>query len=298
VVKVSIIIPVYNGAATVAGAVACALAQEFDGFEVIVIDDGSSDNTLSVLRQYSSCITVLSQPNRGAAAARNAGARAARGEFLAFLDADDRWLPGRVSATMSALEASPDAVLAFCDLIPLDPDGTEHPPTKIGRAPSLAEMLAGGWGPRTSAVTLRKSAFIDCGGFSERFKGCGFEDGYMWLLMRERGEFEYVAEPLVIYRNVDFPHLASKYSRNYKLYTKLLRKRYGKQADPLIVETRRVFASSLISRATVHADNGDLTGAFVSIVSALRYDPGCLIRGDIRRRVLRRLNLWRAARDG
>lgn len=296
VIKVSTIIPVYNGAATIAKAVESVLAQEFDGSEVIVINDGSTDTTLSVLDEYSSRIAILDQPNRGPAAARNAGANVARGEYLAFLDADDLWLPGRLSATVPLLESNPDAVLAFCDLIWVDSDGTIHTPTNMGRAPSLADMLTGQCWPQTAAVTLRKSTFIDCGGFSERFKGWGFEDGYMWLRMRERGEFQYVPKPLAMCRTVDFSYLACKYRGNYKLYAKLLRERYGDQANPLLLETCRVLATSLMARAAMQIDNGNLADAFVSVLSALRYDPGCLIRERIARKVLSRANILRVAR--
>lgn len=295
VIKVSTIIPVYNGAATVAQAVESVLAQEFDDSEVVVVNDGSTDATLDVLDKYSSRITLLDQPNRGAAAARNAGAKVARGEYLAFLDADDLWLPARLSATVPLLESNPDVVLAFCDLIWVNSDGTMRTPTNMGCAPSLAGMLADQWWPYTPTVTLRKSAFINCEGFSEHFRGLGFEDAHLWLRMREQGEFRYVPKPLAICRPVDFSHLACKYGGNYKLFAKLVRERYGQQANPLIRGARKAFASSFIARAAMQINDGNRAKAFVSVLSALRYDPGCLIRDDVRRRILKRANFPRAA---
>ena len=91
---VSAIIPVFNGEATVAAAIDSALAQEFDGeVEVIVVNDGSTDATSSVLEAYRGRMTVVDRVNGGPAVARNAGVRASRGEYVAFLDADDIWMP-------------------------------------------------------------------------------------------------------------------------------------------------------------------------------------------------------------
>src|ERR1700740_3502767 len=93
-IKVSVIIPAYNNESTIERAIDSVLTQDFDRFEVIVIDDGSTDSTGHLLAHYGAQIQVLRQANRGAAAARNLAARGARGEYLAFLDADDEWLPG------------------------------------------------------------------------------------------------------------------------------------------------------------------------------------------------------------
>src|SRR5579863_2411026 len=94
---VSVIIPVFNGADTIAAAIDSALAQEFGGvLEVIVVNDGSTDATSSVLDAYRGHVTVLDRDNRGPAAARNAGVRASHGEYVAFLDADDIWMSGKL----------------------------------------------------------------------------------------------------------------------------------------------------------------------------------------------------------
>ena len=94
---VSVIIPVFNGERTIAAAIDSALAQEFGGeIEVMVVNDGSTDATATVLEAYRGRVTVLDRVNGGPAAARNAGVRASHGEYLAFLDADDIWLPGKL----------------------------------------------------------------------------------------------------------------------------------------------------------------------------------------------------------
>ena len=105
--RVSTIVPAYNAAATIADAIDSAVAQQFDSFEIIVVNDGSTDATANVLDGYGDRIRILQQPNCGAVAARNAASRAACGEYLAFLDADDLWLPEKLKLTVEALDRSP-----------------------------------------------------------------------------------------------------------------------------------------------------------------------------------------------
>src|SRR5216684_3959657 len=100
----SVVIPVFNGAACIARTVESALAQRFDGFEVVVVDDGSTDRTPAILTDFGARIRVVRQHNRGPAAARNAGCRIATGSVFAFLDADDEWLDQKLAKTVQLLE--------------------------------------------------------------------------------------------------------------------------------------------------------------------------------------------------
>lgn len=101
---ISVVIPTFNRAHCVGNAIESVFAQTFKDFEIIVIDDGSSDGTIEVLKKFGDKISVFRQKNRGVAAARNAGIRAARGKWIAFLDSDDRWYPGKLEWQMVALE--------------------------------------------------------------------------------------------------------------------------------------------------------------------------------------------------
>ncbi len=91
--RVSVIIPAYNAAATLAGTIDSVLAQTLKDFEIICVDDGSTDATLAIIKEYGDCVRLIEQANSGPAAARNNGARNSSGEYLAFLDADDIWKP-------------------------------------------------------------------------------------------------------------------------------------------------------------------------------------------------------------
>lgn len=110
---VSVVVPAYQAAATLGAALESILAQERGADEILVVDDGSTDGSSDVAARFEG-VTVLRQPNQGDAAARNAGVRVARGAFLAFLDADDVWMPEKIRVQLGFLEAHPeaDAVLA------------------------------------------------------------------------------------------------------------------------------------------------------------------------------------------
>ena len=109
---VSCIIPVFNGEAYLAQAIESILAQTYQSFEIIVADDGSTDRTAAIAAGYGSPVRRIYQPNAGPAASRNLGLREARGEFVAFLDQDDVWHPGKLTRQLSRFEARPE--LDFC----------------------------------------------------------------------------------------------------------------------------------------------------------------------------------------
>jgi glycosyltransferase involved in cell wall biosynthesis len=150
--QVSVVIPTWNRADDAVLAVESVLAQEGVTFEVLVVDDGSTDGTAETLARRFPAeprLQVLRQPNGGTAQARNTGVARARGPYTALLDSDDRWLPGHLVAQVEALERAPEADLAVCDAEYVDETGRvvgSYGDRVHGRPPmSLADMLAGGW---------------------------------------------------------------------------------------------------------------------------------------------------------
>ena len=112
--KVSVVIPTYNNERTIAATVESALEQRFDrGFEVIVVNDGSTDGTLAVLKQFGDRIRLIEQGNRGVSAARNAGIAAAAGEYIALLDGDDTWTEDKLEKSVQVLDRNPACVAAY-----------------------------------------------------------------------------------------------------------------------------------------------------------------------------------------
>ena len=112
---VSVIIPTFNRSAMVREAVESVLSQTFDGFELIVVDDGSTDGTTDALRPLAGAIRLIRQENRGVSAARNRGVAAARGALLAFLDSDDLWLPEKLAVQMSYMSTFPGAAVCHTE---------------------------------------------------------------------------------------------------------------------------------------------------------------------------------------
>ena len=120
---VSVMIPTYNRAYIICGAIDSVLAQTYKNFEVIVIDDGSTDNTRELLARYGDAIRYIHQPNAGLAAARNTGLAAARGEFVAFQDSDDLWLPWKLEGQMAVMAVDERIGLCWTDLTAVNPSG-------------------------------------------------------------------------------------------------------------------------------------------------------------------------------
>lgn len=128
---VSVIIPAYNCESFIGRAVQSVLDQDYRDLEIIVINDGSTDNTVQALAPIQDRICLLQQKNAGVAAARNAGLRIARGELVAFLDADDWWAPSRLSVQLAALKSFPETGMVFSDFAVADSTGANLMPRGI-----------------------------------------------------------------------------------------------------------------------------------------------------------------------
>jgi glycosyltransferase involved in cell wall biosynthesis len=108
---VSVIIPTYNRAWSIKESIDSVLSQDFNDFELIVIDDGSTDHTIEILNSYGKDIFVIHQRNQGVSSARNRGLMKASGSFIAFLDSDDLWLPGKLSLQVDYFNSNPTALI-------------------------------------------------------------------------------------------------------------------------------------------------------------------------------------------
>jgi glycosyltransferase involved in cell wall biosynthesis len=269
---ISVIIPVYNGAAFIARAVDSALAQDFSDFEVIVVDDGSTDATGLILSKYGNKICVLRQENRGASVARNRGAAIARGEYLAFLDADDWWRQDKLTLTHRALEGNEKAVLAFSGFHELLPDEIELGERRYQRAPSLEEILADFLFIGPSTVLMRRSVFERIGGFCEELGDAAYEDTYLWLLAREHGEFIYVDE-LLVTRRVRASYCEERWWLNKKTFQRLILARYGRLALPTIQHNDGTLAALALREVAIQLRLGNPVIALRWWIKAARLRP-------------------------
>lgn len=278
---VSAIIAVYNGERCVARAIDSVLAQRFDSFELVVVDDASRDATRDVLAGYGDRIRAIRQKiNRGLAAARNLAVDCAWGHYVAFLDADDVWLPGRLAKTVAALQSHPTTTLAFSDVVPVGDNRAALAPTYLhpgmARPPLMEDLMEEGWWPiLPSAVTIHRWAFNRVGGFAEEYKGAsGFEDTELWFLLRELGDFAFVPEPLVNYRLDPIIERMRKYAPGFGLFAERVRKRYGEPGDKLARRCAALYQWLLTVKGLRCLQAGEMREARRALFCALRYRPG------------------------
>jgi glycosyltransferase involved in cell wall biosynthesis len=202
-VPVSIILPTYDRAALLGRSIDTVLAQTYGDFELIVVDDGSRDGTAGVVSAYADRrVRYVALPeNRGLPAARNAGLAQARGDYLAFQDSDDEWLPRKLELQMRALEANPAAGVVYCDMFRIRADGGvflhRSPTIERGR---LLNPETGYWQSYMLAmqpVLMRRACLAQAGAFDESL--VAFEDLDFHLRVAQHYDFVHLHEPLVNY---------------------------------------------------------------------------------------------------
>jgi glycosyltransferase involved in cell wall biosynthesis len=280
--RVSVIIPAYNAAATIAGTIDSVIAQTLQDFEIICVDDGSTDGTLAIIKRYGDRVQLIEQANSGPAAARNNGARNSSGEYLAFLDADDVWTPQFVERSVAALDADPALSLVYCNCALADSEGVPIDTSLVGKsfdhAPSLHELLTQLWPIMPSAAIVRRSAYDACGGYRDALKGASFrfEDVDFWIKMREQGPFGYIDEPLITWRFAWFPRQLKRlpdYSKALHVFEAYLQERYGVSAAPLVDARARAPRSILATIGLKAMRDGDRLRARAAFARAIRVDP-------------------------
>ena len=184
--RVSVVIPAYNARSTIARGLASVFSQQYRDFEVIVVDDGSSDGTAEYLRKvYGSSLQVVSQTNRGAAAARNLGASLARGHYIAFLDADDEWHVEKLARQVAQLDRAPNAALCATrwttHVVGRTPPFNARTPIvncTTQRLETFQEVFLDPYFG-TPSVVMPRSVFERCGGFDESLPTA--EDIDLWI---------------------------------------------------------------------------------------------------------------------
>ena len=176
----TVIIPTYNRGWVIQEAIDSVLDQDFSNYELIVVDDGSDDNTPAALAAYENKITALRQSNKGVSAARNRGIAEASGQLIAFLDSDDLWLPQKLSTQVKFFKDHPDAVISQTQErwvrngVRVNPRKRHHKFSGMIFEQSLALCLVS-----PSAVMIKKSLFDTVGVFDENLPAC--EDYDLWL---------------------------------------------------------------------------------------------------------------------
>lgn len=212
---VSAIIPAFNGGPFLADAVVSILAQNHVPLEVIVVDDGSTDDTAAQAARLGGRVRYFYQPNRGGPAARNQGLRLARGELVAFLDVDDLWTPDKLALQLALLHAHPqvDIVLGHTQLMQLRRDGEGQETFMPSGAPRLAMSMG--------AALFRHEIFSRTGPFDETQRYC--EDLDWFMRARENGDHLLVHPEITLYYRRHDRNMTNDVGVNNRYLMKMLR---------------------------------------------------------------------------
>ena len=208
--RISVIVPTFNRASWLSECLDAILTQRYRDFELIVVDDGSQDNTPEVLAQYAERVRMIRQENRGVAAARNVGIQHAHGDYLAFCDSDDLWQRDKLQLQLEVFQNDPAAMVCYTDEIWLR--NGEH----LNQC--KRHLKLSGWifdkcldlcivSP--SSVMMRRDFFEQVGLFDETLVVC--EDYDLWLRASLQFPFHFISKPLIVKRGGHADQLSQKY---------------------------------------------------------------------------------------
>jgi glycosyltransferase involved in cell wall biosynthesis len=286
-IRVSVVVPVYNRGASIRWTLDSVLAQTFPSFEVIVVDDGSSDDTAACIATHYPSVRLLRQErNGGAPAAVNRGVAAARGELIAFLDSDDLWSPDKLALQVEDFDRHPEAAVSFTDitygrsgigtlyswLYPIDP----------GR---LMEQLMEENPALPSAVMVRKSDFVRVGGYAEEVLMSFDRD--LLARLAVLGPFRFLPVPLVrrVVRGDSLSRASSRWDRDFVNVVKRFLAR--PEGAPWRAKARYLFAYQQFRIGARWALSGELRRGLAYIAHGLFRDPLVAFRHPPGRRLVK-----------
>lgn len=266
---ISVVIPTYNRCWILKEAIDSVLSQKFADYEIIVVDDGSSDESAVLLSGYGDQIVTIRQSNKGVSAARNAGISSAKGTYIAFLDSDDMWLPEKLACQVDFFLSHSEAMICQTDEIwvrngvRVNPKNRHKKPSGMIFEPSLQLCLVS-----PSAVMIKRSLFDEIGLFNEAFPAC--EDYDLWLRIGLYHPIYLIERQMVVKRGGHDDQL----SRNpgldrYRIQSILnilenhfLTTSYHQAAVDVLREKCRIYADGCIKRG-----RADEAGVYLQIIS-------------------------------
>ena len=271
-ISVSIVIPAYNAQEYIREAVDSALSQTYRHTEVIVVDDGSTDQTTEILQEFGQSIRLISQKNAGTAEACNAGVSAAKGEWVAFLDADDQWLPEKLERQVSRcarFAISHTDSICFGANLQKEIRRSALQEMYFGRV--LEKILIANFITK-STVMVARDVYVSAGGFSRAYDAV--EDWPLWMKICADYDLGYVAEPLTRYR----VHPQSKSMRARATDTAHMRIIHDAFSEEGVgrefqwLKSRAIAESSSIN-AHYAASSGDWVWATRCAARAIKHNP-------------------------
>jgi len=280
-IRVSVIVPTFNRAAYIPEALASIYAQTVQPDEVIVVDDGSTDDTAAVIEQLGYPIRYHYQPNSGVAVARSTGVRLAIGDVIAWLDSDDTWLPTFLEETTAALHASPELDGVYTGVIFVDEEGTElSSAVRVVPSDRFFATLVEDCYVATPAMVIKRRCYLAVGDFDERFRIS--EDYDMWLRIARCCKIGGIPSPLVRYRQHG-ANTVSNLNAVAAARMALTEKHFGPiptPTDRASTEERRAWAYALRFSALRHLEAGLGTEGWGELARAAELYPAILDRLD------------------
>jgi glycosyltransferase involved in cell wall biosynthesis len=247
--QVSVIIPTYNRAHLVGEAIESVLSQTYEDLELIVVDDGSEDETRKIVSSYSSQITYLHQEQEGVSAARNRGIEQAQGEYLSFLDSDDLWLKEKLYLQMEYLTSHPEILICYTDEIWIR-KGVRVNPMKKHRKYSgmIFEHCLPLCIVSPSSVVIKRQLLDEVGGFDETLEVC--EDYDLWLRISARYPIRFIEKPLIVKRGGHGDQLSRKWNGQDRFRIRALVKLL--EEDYISPNQREVAWRELVKKCTIY----------------------------------------------
>ncbi|RZI86265.1 MAG: glycosyltransferase family 2 protein [Rubrivivax sp.] len=276
--RVSVVIPAYNAQRFVAETIASVKAQSYQDIEIIVVDDGSTDQTASIAESFEG-VRCIRKPNGGVSSARNRGVAEARGELLAFVDSDDVWHPDKLRHQVALMDLHPEIVLGITasssERAEVDAFG-RLPEGQLPRYHVIDQFEEVFLNPYLgmSGVMVRKDAFNAVNGFDQTLPFAEDVDFYLRLLF-QRSAVVRLNECVVYVRVVEGSLSydgAIGYAKLMEVYRRFM-SRHGQWAQDQAPLIRRAFGQLHLRKANCHAANGEHLKALGAAVQALRLTP-------------------------
>jgi glycosyltransferase involved in cell wall biosynthesis len=268
---VSIIIPTYNREHVLGRAVQSVLAQTYQDFELIIVDDGSTDNTEKLVKSFTSekIRYIQHRENKGVAAARNTGIRSAKGDYIAFQDSDDEWLPEKLEKQMRAFATAPPEVgIVYTGFLMITTKKREYKPSAAVTPKDgdiFRSLLRGEYLASPQASVVKRECFERVGMFDEHFPP--MEDRELFLRFSKHYQFKYINEPLLLY--YPQPDSASRNIRAIIRAYKLILETYFED----IKQDKRLLARHYLRLGHFLCSSGELSQGRDYLIRSIKMYP-------------------------
>lgn len=265
---ISVVIPVFNGQNTIKETVESVLCQTFQDYELIIINDGSTDSTVEVILSISDPrIKLFNYPNAGLSASRNRGVTHAKGEYISFIDADDLWTPDKLEKQLNKLQENPQAVLAYSwtDYINESSKFLYSGSHITANGNVYEKLLLTNFLENGSNPLIRRQVLTEVGGFDESLSAA--EDWDMWLKLAIRYEFAAVPSTQILYR-VSTRSMSSNVLKQERASLQVIEKAFSQAPKSLYYLKQQSF-SNLYLYLTIKSLEGNVTRS--KAIVAFRY---------------------------